>query len=79
MSLSVLQRRQGVLRVLQPVSAADIDERLKKVEADDLVHAWQRHRTQCLEMAIKIGVQTAEEAVELAEKLGAYILRGKPQ
>lgn len=61
------------------MSAADIEERLKKAEADDLAHAWQRHRAQCLDMAIRIGVPTAEQAIELAEKLGEYILRGKPK
>jgi hypothetical protein len=59
--------------------SAELDARLKAIEAEMLVHDWQRHRMVCLEMAIKIGVQTAEQTIDLAEKLSAYILSGKPR
>ena len=59
--------------------SAELDARLKALEAEALVHDWQRHRMVCLEMAIKIGVQTAEQAIDLAEKLSVYILKGKPR
>lgn len=55
----------------------DLDERLGELEKRELADCWKLHRSECLDMAIRIGVKTAEQAIELAEKLGAYIRNGK--
>jgi hypothetical protein len=75
----MLQPRSGVLRVLQPVSE-ELDERLKRMEAENLAHAWQRHRLKALKLAVRMpSVETPEQAIEVAETFGEYILRGKPK
>jgi hypothetical protein len=55
----------------------DLDDRLEKLEKQDLANRWQRHREDCLKLAAKLGATSAEQAIEIAEKLGAYILSGK--
>ena len=55
----------------------DLDDRLEKLEKQDLANRWQRHRWACLKLAVKLGATSAEQAIEIAEKLGVYILSGK--
>jgi hypothetical protein len=50
---------------------------LEERERKELADRWKLHRQECLNMAIGMGVRTAEEAIELAERLGAYIRNGK--
>jgi hypothetical protein len=59
------------------MSVEALEERLKRLDADDRVHAWQHHRERCLDLAVKLGATSPEQAIEMAEKLGEYILRGK--
>jgi hypothetical protein len=54
-------------------------DKLELIEQDDLVARWQRHRQLCLDLAIRIGVKTPEQAINVAEALSAYILGGKPK
>jgi hypothetical protein len=55
----------------------DLEEKLEKLEQEDLISRWQRHREFCLELAAKLGASSPEQAIEMAEKLGAYIRQGK--
>jgi hypothetical protein len=52
-------------------------EKLEKLEQEDLTSRWQKHRTFCLELSIKLGAASPEQAIEMAEKLSLYILVGK--
>jgi hypothetical protein len=55
---------------------SELDERLKKLDEDDLRSRWQTHRMFCLKLAVKLGAASPEQAIEIAEKLGSlYILR----
>jgi hypothetical protein len=54
-------------------------EALEKLEAEELVARWQRHRELCLEMAIRLGATSPERAIEMAEELSRYILNGRPR
>jgi hypothetical protein len=53
---------------------SDLDDELEKKHLAD---RWKLHRRDCLDMAIRMGVGTAEQAIELAEKFSAYIRIGK--
>lgn len=54
----------------------ELDERVKELDRRELETRWQQHRKVCLEMAIKLGATSPEQAIEYAEKLGnTYILR----
>lgn len=55
---------------------SDLDDRLKAMDKESLPTAWQNHRVLCLKLAIKLGATSAEQAIEIAEKLSStYILR----
>ena len=56
---------------------SDLDH-LKKLEKQNLENDWKRHREDCLKLAAQLGATSAEQAIEIAEKLGAYIRNGKP-
>jgi hypothetical protein len=43
---------------------------------DRLSDLWKLHRRDCLRLAIKLGATSAEQAIERAEKLSAYIRSG---
>ena len=55
----------------------DLDDRLEKLENENRANDWKRHREDCLKLAAKLGATSAEQAIEIAEKLGAYIRNGK--
>jgi hypothetical protein len=57
-------------------NGSELDEKLKELERRDLVSRWQRHRAECLKLAIKAGATSPGNIIEIAEKLGAYILQG---
>lgn len=60
MPLPLLRPSPFVLRMLQPMSE-ELDQRLKAMEAENLVHAWQRHRLKALRLAVRMpNVQTPE-------------------
>jgi hypothetical protein len=42
----------------------------------ELADRWKLHRRDCLELAIKLGATSADQAIERAEKLSAYIRIG---
>ena len=56
----------------------ELDQRLKQIEAESLMHAWQRHRLKALKLAVRMpNVKTPEQAIEIAETFGEYILSGQ--
>lgn len=61
---------------LRRTDAMDIEDRLKELEKHDLAANWQKHRMFCLELAIKLGASTVEQAIDFAERFGIYILKG---
>jgi hypothetical protein len=53
------------------------DSEKAKAEAEDIAHLWQNFRIRCLELAVSGGA-TDKNMIEVAEKLGGYIMKGKP-
>jgi hypothetical protein len=49
---------------------------LEKLEQESLAGRWQEHRRFCLELAVRMGAPTSQKAIELAERLGHYVLNG---
>jgi hypothetical protein len=45
-------------------------------DEQELADRWKLHRRDCLELAIKLGATSADQAIECAEKLSAYIRMG---
>ena len=56
---------------------SDLDDRLERLEKENLADRWKLHREECLKLAAKLGATSAEQAIEMAEKLGAYIRNGQ--
>jgi hypothetical protein len=50
---------------------------LEKLEQEELISRWQKHRMFCLELAVKFGATYTEQAIEMAEEFSKYILIGK--
>jgi hypothetical protein len=47
--------------------------------AQELADRWKLHRRDCLELAIRLGASSAEQAIEMAEKFDVYIRVGRPE
>jgi hypothetical protein len=46
--------------------------------AQELADRWKLHRRNCLELAIRLGASSVEQAIEMAEKFDVYIRIGRP-
>jgi hypothetical protein len=55
-----------------------MSERLTEEQAaQELADLWKLHRRSCLELAIRLGASSAEQVIEMAEKLDVYIRVGR--
>jgi uncharacterized protein YpbB len=61
---------------LDDLRRTDMEERLEKIEKEDLLTRWQFHRRWCLRLATRLGAATPEQAVEIADKISDYVLHG---
>lgn len=62
----------------RPMTDKTLDEKIAEAKAADLLANWQRHREECLRLAIDSGCSNKAESIIIeAEKFSHYILNGK--